>query len=191
MPGCSLAISDRHTRVCALYMSVRERERERIVVYFYIVLDLRSFFFCPLGRSKKKDKCKNTQMYPLSETQYCPCDKYNALPVGNWSDCILPEDGRVESILAMRVQGDFKECGQGYRYQAMVCYDQENRLVETSRCNSHGNAVCVHVCVFVCVWHSPPDAGLIPPEPVPQGTDVIVWCISLITLALDQVVNAM
>ncbi|PKU32506.1 thrombospondin type-1 hypothetical protein [Limosa lapponica baueri] len=37
----------------------------------------------------------------------------------------------------MKVQGDVKECGQGYRYQAMACYDQNNRLVETSRCNSH------------------------------------------------------
>lgn len=98
------------------------------------------------GRSKKKDKCKNTQMYPLSETQYCPCDKYNAQPVGNWSDCILPEGGRVESILGMKVQGDIKECGQGYRYQAMVCYDQDNRLVETLRCNSHGGYACMGVC---------------------------------------------
>lgn len=91
-------------------------------------------------------------MYPLSETQYCPCDKYNAQPVGNWSDCILPEGGRVESVLGMKVQGDIKECGQGYRYQAMVCYDQDNRLVETSRCNSHGEYVCVCVCVTdVCL----------------------------------------
>ena len=99
------------------------------------------------GRSKKKDKCKNTQMYPLSETQYCPCDKYNAQPVGNWSDCILPEGGRVETVLGMKVQGDIKECGQGYRYQAMVCYDQDNRLVETSRCNSHGESACMCVCL--------------------------------------------
>ena len=44
--------------------------------------------------------------------------------------------GRVEGQLGMKVQGDIKECGQGYRYQAMVCYDQDNRLVETLRCNS-------------------------------------------------------
>ncbi|TRY56858.1 hypothetical protein DNTS_013949 [Danionella cerebrum] len=81
-----------------------------------------------VGKSKKKDKCKNSQMYPLSETQYCPCDKYNAQPVGNWSDCILPEG--------------MKECGQGYRFQAMVCYDQEDRLVETSR-KSCGSGVKV------------------------------------------------
>lgn len=77
-------------------------------------------------------------MYPLSETQYCPCNKYNAQPVGNWSDCVLPEGSGVEGQLGMKVQGDIKECGQGYRYQAMVCYDQDNRIVETSRCNSHG-----------------------------------------------------
>lgn len=105
----------------------------------------------PAGRSKKKDKCKNTQMYPLSETQYCPCDKYNAQPVGNWSDCILPEAARAESLLGLKVQGDVKECGQGYRYQVMVCYDQDSRLVETSRCNSHGEGVFVCVCARTCI----------------------------------------
>uniref|UniRef100_A0A672T3S8 Thrombospondin type-1 domain-containing protein 7A n=1 Tax=Sinocyclocheilus grahami TaxID=75366 RepID=A0A672T3S8_SINGR len=104
-----------------------------------------------VGKSKKKDKCKNGQMYPLSETQYCPCDKYNAQPVGNWSDCILPE-GRVESAVGVKVQGDVKECGQGYRYQAMVCYDQDNKLVETSRCNSHGylEEACIVPCPSDC-----------------------------------------
>lgn len=77
-------------------------------------------------------------MYPLSETHYCPCNKYNAQPVGNWSDCVLPEGGRLEVQLGMKVQGDVKECGQGYRYQAMACYNQDNQIVETSRCNSHG-----------------------------------------------------
>ncbi|XP_051519356.1 thrombospondin type-1 domain-containing protein 7A-like [Myxocyprinus asiaticus] len=105
-----------------------------------------------VGKSKKREQCKNTQMYPLSETQYCPCNKYNAQPVGNWSDCILPEGGRVEGLLGMKVQGDIKECGQGYRYQAMVCYDQDNRLVETSRCNSHGyiEEACIIPCPSDC-----------------------------------------
>ncbi|TSK28216.1 Thrombospondin type-1 domain-containing protein 7A [Bagarius yarrelli] len=105
-----------------------------------------------VGKSKKRDHCKNTQSYPLTETQYCPCNKYNAQPVGNWSDCILPEGGRVEGILGMKVQGDIKECGQGYRYQAMVCYDQDNRIVETSRCNSHGyiEEACIIPCPSDC-----------------------------------------
>uniref|UniRef100_A0A8C5N0Q9 Thrombospondin type-1 domain-containing protein 7A n=1 Tax=Leptobrachium leishanense TaxID=445787 RepID=A0A8C5N0Q9_9ANUR len=104
-----------------------------------------------LGKSKKKDKCKNSQLYPVIETQFCPCDKYNARPVGNWSDCILPE-GKVEVLLGMKVQGDIKECGQGYRYQAMACYDQNNRLVETSRCNSHGHIeeACIIPCPSDC-----------------------------------------
>lgn len=100
------------------------------------------------GKSKKKEKCKNSHLYPLIETQYCPCDKYNAQPVGNWSDCILPE-GKAEVLLGMKVQGDVKECGQGYRYQAMACYDQNGRLVETSRCNSHGSPVFPHCCTLV------------------------------------------
>lgn len=94
--------------------------------------------FFSAGKSKKRDQCKNHQLYPLSETQYCPCNKYNAQPVGNWSDCILSESSRMEGQLGMKVQGDIKECGQGYRYQSTVCYDQDNRIVETSRCNSHG-----------------------------------------------------
>ncbi|XP_072316265.1 thrombospondin, type I, domain containing 7Ab [Eucyclogobius newberryi] len=115
-----------------------------------------------IGRSKKKDKCKNTQMYPLSETQYCPCDKYNAQPVGNWSDCILP-GGSAEGLWgrgqlevttgsSMKGQPEVKECGQGYRYQAMVCYNQDNRLVETSRCNSHGyiEEACIIPCPSDC-----------------------------------------
>ncbi|XP_068190028.1 thrombospondin type-1 domain-containing protein 7A [Antennarius striatus] len=105
-----------------------------------------------IGKSKKRDQCKNHQMYPISETQYCPCNKYNAQPVGNWSDCVLPEGGRIEGQLGMRVQGDIKECGQGYRYQAMVCYDQDSRIVETSRCNSHGyiEEACIIPCPSDC-----------------------------------------
>uniref|UniRef100_A0A8C8DTX3 Thrombospondin, type I, domain containing 7Aa n=1 Tax=Oryzias sinensis TaxID=183150 RepID=A0A8C8DTX3_9TELE len=105
-----------------------------------------------MGKSKKRDQCKNNQKYPLSETQYCPCKKYNAQPVGNWSDCILPDNSRVEGQLGMKVQGDVKECGQGYRYQAMACYDQDSRLVETSRCNSHGyiEEACIIPCPSDC-----------------------------------------
>ncbi|XP_034016704.1 thrombospondin type-1 domain-containing protein 7A-like [Thalassophryne amazonica] len=105
-----------------------------------------------MGKSKKRDQCKNHKIYPLTETQYCPCNKYNAQPVGNWSDCILPESGRMEGQVGMKVQGDIKECGQGYRYQATVCYDQDNRIVESSRCNSHGyiEEACIIPCPSDC-----------------------------------------
>ncbi|XP_069067932.1 thrombospondin type-1 domain-containing protein 7A [Pleurodeles waltl] len=103
------------------------------------------------GKSKKKEKCKNPPSSLLTETQPCPCDKYSAQPVGNWSDCILPE-GKMEVLLGMKVQGDIKECGQGYRYQAVACSDQNNRLVETSRCNSHGyiEEACIIPCPSDC-----------------------------------------
>lgn len=57
----------------------------------------------------------------------------------------------MEVLLGMKVQGDVKECGQGYRYQAMACYDQNNRLVETSRCNSHGicQTIVFHLFTYV------------------------------------------
>lgn len=135
----ALTSSNDDQSACAVLRQARSCESDigRLHTNFYWSPVLPSLF---PGKSKKQDQCKNNQVYPLSEIQYCPCNKYNAQPVGNWSDCILPEGGRVEGQLAMKIQGDIKECGQGYRYQAMVCYDQDNRLVETSRCNSHGES---------------------------------------------------
>ncbi|XP_032901589.1 thrombospondin type-1 domain-containing protein 7A isoform X1 [Amblyraja radiata] len=100
-----------------------------------------------VGKSKKREKCRNTQLFPLIETQFCPCDKYTAQPLGNWSDCILPE-GKMDTMLGMKVQGDIKECGRGYRYQALACRDQNNRLVESARCNRH--AYIEEACVIPC-----------------------------------------
>ncbi|XP_038626243.1 thrombospondin type-1 domain-containing protein 7A [Tachyglossus aculeatus] len=104
-----------------------------------------------VGKSKKKDICKNSQLYPLLETQFCPCNKYRAQPVGTWSDCILPE-ARPEGPQGAKVPGDGKDCGQGYRYQSMACYDQNGRLVETTRCDSHGyiEEACILPCPADC-----------------------------------------
>ncbi|XP_067860093.1 thrombospondin type-1 domain-containing protein 7A-like isoform X1 [Heptranchias perlo] len=100
-----------------------------------------------VGKSKKREKCRNTQLFPLIETQFCPCDKYTAQPIGNLSDCILPE-GKMETMLGMKVQGDIKECGRGYRYQSLTCRDQNNRLVESGRCNRH--AYIEEACIIPC-----------------------------------------
>ncbi|KAF3692339.1 Thrombospondin type-1 domain-containing protein 7A Precursor [Channa argus] len=99
-------------------------------------------------------------------TQHCQLPCQDDCQLTNWSkfssctaDCVGVRTrkraligGKVESILGMKVQGDIKECGQGYRYQAMVCYDQDNRLVETSRCNSHGyiEEACIIPCPSDC-----------------------------------------
>ena len=75
---------------------------------------------------------------------------------------VLPEaGGRLEGQLGMKVQGDIKECGQGYRYQAMACYDQDTRLVETARCNSHGEE-CAHTHLHTqCLQHTHHTCGIL------------------------------
>ncbi|MGH0120071.1 UNVERIFIED_CONTAM: hypothetical protein FKN15_062761 [Acipenser sinensis] len=92
------------------------------------------------GRSKKREKCQNTELYPQVEMEPCPCHEYVSQPYGNWSDCILPE-GRVERQLGMRVQGDSNECGPGVRYRASTCSDPDGRLVDPSLCSSSGQMI--------------------------------------------------
>ncbi|KAF3833452.1 hypothetical protein F7725_024656 [Dissostichus mawsoni] len=117
-----------------------------------------------VGKSKKRDQCKNNQVFPLSETQYCPCNKYNAQPVGNWSDCVLPDGGRLEGSLGMKVQGDIKEC---YIEEACIIpCPSDCKLSEWSnwsRCSkSCGSGVKVYEvvpCLSDCgqyVWMSEP-----------------------------------
>ncbi|RXM29521.1 Thrombospondin type-1 domain-containing protein 7B [Acipenser ruthenus] len=103
------------------------------------------------GRSKKREKCQNTELYPQVEMEPCPCDEYVSQPYGNWSDCILPE-GTVERQLGMRVQGDSNECGPGVRYRASTCSDPDGRLVDPSLCSSSGyiEESCAIPCPFDC-----------------------------------------
>ncbi|KAK6483033.1 thrombospondin type-1 domain-containing protein 7B-like isoform X2 [Huso huso] len=103
------------------------------------------------GRSKKREKCHNTELYPQVEMEPCPCDEYVSQPYGNWSDCILPE-GRVERQLGMKVQGDSNECGPGVRYRASTCSDPDGRLVDPSLCSSSGyiEESCAIPCPFDC-----------------------------------------
>ncbi|KAG7274569.1 hypothetical protein CRUP_022082, partial [Coryphaenoides rupestris] len=90
--------------------------------------------FCKeVGKSKKRDQCKNNQLSArwteTPSTGPLPTSN-NAQPVGNWSDCVLPEGARVEGQLGMK----------------------DNRLVETSRCNSHGyiEEACIIPCPSDC-----------------------------------------
>ncbi|XP_004626441.1 thrombospondin type-1 domain-containing protein 7B [Octodon degus] len=103
------------------------------------------------GKSRKKEKCQDADLYPLLETQLCPCDVFVSQPYGNWSDCILPE-GRREPQRGLRVQGDGKECGKGVRFRAIACSDKNGRPVEPSYCSSSGyiQEECVVPCPFDC-----------------------------------------
>ncbi|RXM99292.1 Thrombospondin type-1 domain-containing protein 7B [Acipenser ruthenus] len=105
------------------------------------------------GRSKKREKCHNTELYPQVEMEPCPCDEYVSQPYGNWSDCILPE-GRVERQLGMKVQGDSNECGPGVRYRASTCSDPDGRLVDPSLCSSSDSQYYLSVDTAVGSPHS-------------------------------------
>uniref|UniRef100_A0A8C9GFR8 Thrombospondin type-1 domain-containing protein 7B n=1 Tax=Piliocolobus tephrosceles TaxID=591936 RepID=A0A8C9GFR8_9PRIM len=103
------------------------------------------------GKSRKKEKCQDADLYPLVETELCPCDEFVSQPYGNWSDCILPE-GRREPQRGLRVQGESKECGEGMRFQAVACSDKNGRPVDPSFCSSSGyiQEKCVIPCPFDC-----------------------------------------
>ncbi|XP_042638425.1 thrombospondin type-1 domain-containing protein 7B [Orycteropus afer afer] len=103
------------------------------------------------GKSRKKEKCQDADLYPLVEMELCPCDVFISQPYGNWSDCILPE-GRRETQRGLLVQRDTKECGEGVRFQAIVCFDKNGRPVDPSHCSSSGyiQEECVIPCPFDC-----------------------------------------
>ncbi|XP_014796606.1 PREDICTED: thrombospondin type-1 domain-containing protein 7B isoform X1 [Calidris pugnax] len=103
------------------------------------------------GRSRKRDKCQNTEVYPQVETEPCPCELFTSQPHGNWSDCIIG-GGASEPQPGARPHGDTKECGEGVRLRAVACYDKTGRLVEPSRCSSSGyiEESCTVPCPFDC-----------------------------------------
>ncbi|KAK9410588.1 thrombospondin type-1 domain-containing protein 7B [Crotalus adamanteus] len=103
------------------------------------------------GRSKKRDKCQNTEVYPQLETELCPCAIFTSQPYGNWSECIIAV-GRTELQVEMRFQRHAKECGEGVRFRALACYDKTGRVVDPSQCNHSGyiEQPCTVPCPFDC-----------------------------------------
>ncbi|KAM4697904.1 thrombospondin type-1 domain-containing protein 7B [Rhinophrynus dorsalis] len=101
------------------------------------------------GRSKKRDRCQNTEVYPLVETEKCLCDVFKSQPYGNWSDCIMP---KIEKQLGIKNPRDIKECEEGVRVRANACYDSNDRIVDPSLCRSSGymEETCVVPCPFDC-----------------------------------------
>ncbi|XP_077623950.1 thrombospondin type-1 domain-containing protein 7B-like [Crocuta crocuta] len=104
------------------------------------------------GKSRKKEKCQDSDLYPLVETELCPCGVFISQPYGNWSDCILPEGRRETQRGGFRVQGESKECGKGMRFRAIACSDKNGRPVDPSYCSSSGyiQEECVIPCPFDC-----------------------------------------
>ncbi|VFV43962.1 Hypothetical predicted protein [Lynx pardinus] len=104
------------------------------------------------GKSRKKEKCQDSDLYPLVETELCPCNVFISQPYGNWSDCIIPEGRRESQRGGFRVQGESKECGKGMRFRAIACSDKNGRPVDPSYCSSSGyiQEECVIPCPFDC-----------------------------------------
>ncbi|KAM8857281.1 thrombospondin type-1 domain-containing protein 7B isoform 1-T2 [Synchiropus picturatus] len=100
------------------------------------------------GRSKKKEHCQNQTLYPLEEREPCPCDDYLSQPFGNWSACVLPLPSTSWSLQSWTSHQEVKECGQGLRYKAVACTDQQGHLVDATLCTETG--YMVEVCHVPC-----------------------------------------
>ncbi|XP_056145668.1 thrombospondin type-1 domain-containing protein 7B [Lampris incognitus] len=100
------------------------------------------------GRSKKRERCLNEELYPLVETEPCPCDGFLSQPYGNWSSCIIPSPLAAEALQGWRSRWEVKECGQGLRYRAVACVDQQSHLHNPTLCTDSG--YMVEVCHITC-----------------------------------------
>lgn len=81
------------------------------------------------GLSGTRAPCRDTGLFPLVETQPCPCARYTLQPTGPWSDCLLEGEGVSGSVTANgRVA--FGVCGAGSRFRRIECLDVEGNLVE-------------------------------------------------------------
>uniref|UniRef100_A0A8C5MBU9 Thrombospondin type-1 domain-containing protein 7A n=1 Tax=Leptobrachium leishanense TaxID=445787 RepID=A0A8C5MBU9_9ANUR len=105
----------------------------------------------PTGRSKKRERCQNTELYPLADTEMCPCGLFKSQPYGNWSDCIITGAER-EIQLGKNNVGGIKECGEGARFRATACYDLTGRIVDPALCSRDGyiKEACDIPCPFDC-----------------------------------------
>jgi hypothetical protein len=107
----------------------------RTISFMFLRYIMRTILtFCFVGLSGTRAPCKDTGLFPLVETQPCPCARYTLQPTGPWSDCILEGEGASTSVAANgRVYLGI--CGAGSRFRRIECLDADENLVE-SRCVS-------------------------------------------------------
>jgi len=106
------------------------------------------------GRSKKKEHCLNKERYPLEETEMCPCDEFLSQPYGNWSACILHDPSAPGSLHGWMSHREVKEYGQGLRYRAVACIDQQGHLVDPPPCTDSGRTHRnMNLVSHYSVWH--------------------------------------
>ncbi|KDR24128.1 Thrombospondin type-1 domain-containing protein 7B [Zootermopsis nevadensis] len=86
-----------------------------------------------IGLSGSRVPCKDTGLFPLVETQPCPCARYTLQPTGPWSDCLLEGEG-VSTSVAANGRVALGVCGAGSRFRRSECLDADGNLVEPSLC---------------------------------------------------------
>jgi hypothetical protein len=99
---------------------------------------------CFAGLSGTRAPCKDTGLFPLVETEPCPCARYTLQPTGPWSDCILEGEG-VSTSVAANGRVALGVCGAGSRFRRVECLDADGNLVEP-RCLS------VWIAIWVIKW---------------------------------------
>jgi hypothetical protein len=81
------------------------------------------------GLSGTRPSCRDTELFPLVETQPCPCARYTVQPTGPWLDCLLEGEG-VSSSVTANGRVAIGVCGAGSRFRRTECLDVEGNLVE-------------------------------------------------------------
>ncbi|XP_023806239.1 thrombospondin type-1 domain-containing protein 7B isoform X2 [Oryzias latipes] len=100
------------------------------------------------GRSKKRERCLNEELFPLEEVEACPCDQFLSQPYGDWSACILPDRPLHRPPHGWMSRREVKECGQGLRFRAVACVNQQGHLVKPTLCTQAG--YIMEVCHIPC-----------------------------------------
>ncbi|KAL4229485.1 Thrombospondin type 1 repeat-containing protein [Mactra antiquata] len=121
--------------------------------------------------------CRDTRFYPLDSFERCLCNTYKAVPIGNWSECILEADGRfyrpktfknyqledkdsvTHSTYPAATYGVNAICGQGRRYKVLACQNEIGEVEAASKCSlkPYNEEMCLIPCPVDCVmsdWSS-------------------------------------
>lgn len=123
------------------------KNSDDVSVIYYLFLPS---FFLFSGRSRKQDRCLREDLYPLVESEPCPCEEFVSQPYGNWSSCILSETQTQGSLQGWRGRREARDCGQGLRYRAVACLDHEAHLVSPDLCSESGSSTCFYLLFLSC-----------------------------------------
>lgn len=102
---------------------------------------------CSVGLSGSRVPCKDTGLFPLVETQPCPCARYTLQPTGPWSDCLLEGEG-VSTSVAANGRVALGVCGAGSRFRRSECLDADGNLVEPRYSTCFSLVRCVHCWIY-------------------------------------------